>query len=436
MSAQQIQSIKILQMNCLELTAYIEDIHLDNPVLDLEYPFDKDIHEPPAVNKWQEMDRQNIHYIRADSDNDWDQFSGVSVPFMQESLLSHVDMQLDALHLHTSLRKAASFIAANLDENGYLQLSISEIADSLKITRNLAEHAVTLIRSLDPPGIGASDLRCCLLLQLERTGLGNTAISCVIVRDFLEMASKNQFNAISKALCVPEADVRSAVNKIKALDPKPGLAFYRGETTSYVLPDITVQITDASEQHLIVQLNEHDLPVLHINSYYKQLMSDSGDIEVKEYISTKIRQIKWLINCIEQRRTTLKKCAIAIFKAQIDFFNGSAAAPVPLKMSFIADIVGVNVSTVSRAIKGKYLQCDRGVFPLLHFFPKGFGDACVERVKSKLRDVIEFENKAVPLSDQKIVESLKAHDISVSRRTVAKYRDEMLIPNATGRKML
>jgi len=436
MSTQQILSMKILQMNCLELTAYIEDMHLDNPVLDLEYPFEKEAHELPATNSWQELDSQNIHYIRADSDDDRDRLSGISVPFMQECLPGYIAAQLDALRLQTDLHKAALFIADNLDDNGYLQLSFAEISDSLKIPLSLAERAVSLIRALDPPGIGATGLSCCLELQLKRMGLTGTELSCIIVRDYLEQASRNQFNAIAKAIGVTESDVRIAVNLIKALDPKPGLVFFKGEEAGYVLPDITLQISVAGEQYINVQLNEHDLPVLNINTYYKQLMHDSEDGEVKEYISAKIRQIKWLISCIEQRHSTLKKCALAISEAQKDFFCGSAHVPAPLKMSYIADKIGVNVSTVSRAIKGKYLQCSKGVYPLFHFFPKGIGDTCIISVKSKLRDIIEAESKATPLSDQKIAQSLKAYNIAVSRRTVAKYRDEMLIPNATGRKIM
>jgi RNA polymerase sigma-54 factor len=223
------------------------------------------------------------------------------------------------------------------------------------------------------------------------------------------------------------------VGFIKTINPKPGAAFYSGGRTNYIHPDIIVVKNDESFDVLI---GDYDLPEIHISAYYRRLSEQSEDPELTCYLEEKLRQAKWLIKCIEQRKSTLRKCAEAIVAAQERFFRAASDGLASLSMKDLAEKIGVNESTLSRAIRGKYLQCSHGIYPLQFFFSRKLGQCEVSADKAKrlLKGLIDAENKLEPLSDQKIAEHFKGFGIVIARRTVAKYRTEMNMPNTSGRR--
>lgn len=434
LSSQQIQSMAILQMSYQELMEHIDMVAEENPVLDVEKsPIEQDNKEFLQKLNWLEAeDRQNRYYIRADREEQVDPLMKASVPFMDETLQNYIEVQLDVLDLSKSLRNAARFVAANLDENGYLRESPEELAASLQIPIACMEEAIELVRTLEPAGVGAADLKDCLELQLAR--MEDTALAIKIVRGFLEKVSRNQYGAVAKALGETESSVHSAVERIRTTNPKPGAVFNNGGKAHYIRPDVIIV---KFKDHFEIMTGDYDFPDLHINAYYKSLLEKNGDDkELTDYLGDKMRQAKWLVGSIAQRRSTLIKCAEAILGAQEGFFYGTTNVLVPLTMEKLASRIGIHESTVSRAIKGKYLQCGQGLYPFRFFFSRKLGEeyTSVDSVKHLLREIIDAEDNTAPMSDQKIAECLNLRDAAISRRTVAKYRAELHIPNTAGRK--
>ena len=431
LSAEQIQSMEILQMSYQELLTYINEQVVENPVLEAEdLPSERDVSAQKL--KWLSAeDRQNRYYIRGE--NPGDPLFSASVPLLEESLFEYVKAQLDALKLPESLYKAACFAAANLDENGYLKENASELAEGQNISTTTMVEAIRVIKTLEPAGVGAAGLADCLELQLSR--MEGTELAMEMVRRFIEKISRNQYGHIAKALKKPESEIRKAADLIRSLNPRPGAEFYSGENTGYIRPDIiVVKFKDYFE----ILTGDYDFPSLHVNSFYSRLLESSDDKELLDYLNDRMRRAKWLIGCVAQRRKTLMLCTQAIIETQEDFFRGNSKGIRPLTMAELADNIGVHESTVSRAIKGKYLQCGNGVYPLSFFFSRqlGISGVSVDNAKRVMREVIEGEDKKRPLSDMQITERMKELGVEISRRTVAKYRAEMNMPNATGRKIM
>lgn len=214
---------------------------------------------------------------------------------------------------------------------------------------------------------------------------------------------------------------------------KPGALFFAGEKTNYIYPDIIIQQTN---NNFNIRIGEREFPGIHISAFYRELLNNSDDKELRDYISEKIRQAKWLVNSIERRQSMLRRCVQAILESQKEFFNGLATNLAPLSMLDIANRIGVHESTISRAVKGKYLQCTHGIYPLNYFFSRKIGekDTSADKIKHLIYEIIKMENSSAPVSDQAITEDLKAQGIEIARRTVAKYRVNMNIPNTMGRK--
>jgi RNA polymerase sigma-54 factor len=433
LSNRQIQSMKILQMSNIELADYIDEVQMENPLLEVGDPPGK--HE--TMSQFRELktivseDRQNSYYLQSDSEEWTDPIQQFSVPLMREDLARHIDSQLESMRLPKETYYAACFVAANLDESGYLYADTTELAECAGISAQIMKKAVRIIQMLEPAGIGATDLSNCLDIQLAR--MAGTELHRKIVRDHLENVSRNQYGAIARALNTSEANIRAAVSLIKTLNPKPGAGFYSFEHTSYIQPDIIIK---KSDEHFEILVDDYTLPNIHISAFYQRLFEESDDKELRSYINEKLQQAKWLIQCIEQRQSTLRKCAEAILEAQEGFFKGVTNRLSPLVMADIAGKVGIHESTVSRAARGKYLQCVHGVYPLHFFFSRKIGnsDASANGVKRALLELVNSESKHEPMSDQRIAEHFKSLGVAISRRTIAKYRTEMNIPNTSGRR--
>ena len=276
------------------------------------------------------------------------------------------------------------------------------------------------------------------MLQLRRRK-EDSALALKIAEGYLDPLSKNRYGCIAKALGVTQEEVHAACDVIRGLNPRPGSGFAARENLIYINPDIfVVNFPD----HFELLTNDYYFPSLRISSYYCRMLRDSEDKEVKDYLTDKVRQAKWVVHSIEQRRSTLLQCAQHILELQEDFFRRGPGHLRPMSLADVAQRVGVHESTVSRTVKDKYLQCASGVYPLSYFFSRSLGNASgasgeaasPDAATALLKKLIAGEDKRKPLSDQKLCELMEREGCTLSRRTVAKYRDELNIPSTTGRR--
>ncbi|NCB63513.1 MAG: RNA polymerase sigma-54 factor [Clostridia bacterium] len=443
LSPQMMQSMEILQMGSQELLEYIENQVQENPILEVE---EKD--GPPDETavlqrklEWLEAgDVQNRVYHQQDSEDDGtDPISNYgSADEMEENLCFYVLSQLESLDLEAELMAACRYLVESLDQNGWLDESVESIAAQLAKPVTLVEAALREVQELEPAGVAARNLSECLMLQLERRGEAGT-LAEAIARDYLDPLSKNRYGLIAKELGVTQEEVREACELIRTLNPRPGSGFASRENLVYINPDLfVVNFPD----HFELLTNDYFFPNLGISSYYCRMMKDTDESEVKDYLADKVRQAKWVVHSIEQRRGTLMKCAECLLDLQERFFRRGPGHLVPMSLGDIAERVGVHESTVSRAVKDKYIQCSSGVYPLSYFFSRCLGTKRADHqdtsspdfAKALLKKLIAGEDKKKPLSDQKLCELMEQEKCAISRRTVAKYRDELNIPSTTGRK--
>jgi RNA polymerase sigma-54 factor len=317
-------------------------------------------------------------------------------------------------------------IAGNLDDDGYLRMSVSDLADSARVSETLLAKVLAKVRGFEPAGVAASDLADCLLLQLERRGEGN-GTAARILRHHLSQLARHRYEEIAKEIRVPLADVTAAAKLIATLEPKPGRPFAEAPEQG-VVPDLIV-IPDGEK--FVVRLNEDDLPRLRISQEYKEMLAErGGNEELLLYLRDKIRGARVFMRSLQQRQQTLLAIGNQIVERQEEFFLRGAAGLKPLIMAQIADAVGLHVTTISRAVSGKYMETPQGLFEMKYFFTPGFqnsdGNAVSnETVKGAIREMVERESTRSPLSDQDIVTELEDRGLKVARRTIAKYREQL-----------
>jgi RNA polymerase sigma-54 factor len=327
-------------------------------------------------------------------------------------------------------------IIGSLNEDGYLTTPLQELASSANFDIEHLEIILSMVQDFHPIGVGARDLKECLLIQLERQGKSDP-IAVGIIQEHLDKLGVRKYADIAKALKVNIVEVMSAAKIISALNPKPG-RIYNPEVSTFVLPEVVVQKIDGK---YIVFLDDDQLPRLRISNQYRELMSQQEtSAEVKSYIRERIRSGAFLIKSIHQRQTTIHKIASEIVETQKDFLDQGIAHLKPLTMAEIARIVGVHETTVSRAVSGKYMQTPVGLFEMKYFFTPGIKTADGTQVsnmtvKDILANIVAAEDPAKPLSDQELVEKLIEKGISIARRTIAKYRLVLRIPPSHLRKI-
>jgi RNA polymerase sigma-54 factor len=331
-------------------------------------------------------------------------------------------------------------IIGNLDENGYLTDTPENIARFQGISLERAEKMLSIIQGFEPVGVGARDLRECLLLQLENR-IGELAQKAYrVVHDHFEDMEKKRYPVITRNLDCSNEQLKEILEYIATLEPKPGRSF-ESEGTKYITPDVSVRFIDGD---YVVVLNDEPVPRLRISSYYRRLMKDKSVLngkETKKFLENKIQSALWLIKNIEQRRKTIFRVTEAIFRIQRDFLDTGISALKPLTLKQVADIIGMHESTVSRVTTHKYVQTPRGLFELKFFFTSGLEssdgmDVSSLSVKEKIKDMVSNESNQKPLSDQKIMQMLNEQGLSIARRTIAKYREELRIPTASQRRKL
>ncbi|CAN5528817.1 RNA polymerase factor sigma-54 [soil metagenome] len=448
------QSLLILQAPLLELRNLVQQEMETNPVLeelsneigsetadDTAKASDEDFKEEfdqlaKLDDEWRDyMAQSNSYSGRSQDEEDKRQFFLDSIA-TQETLQQHLMNQLNQTVLDAADRKTAEVIIGNIDDSGFLQSTPEDMSMNTGIPTEEFENMLTLIQSFYPPGVGARDLRECLLIQLKRDGR-QSSLEYKIISDHMQDLGKRRFPEIARRMGLSAEQVQKCANSIAQLDPRPGQIFAEAPQ-NYVLPDVTLEKIDGEYQ---VILNGEQIPHLRISNTYKDIMSGDGSgSEVKDYIRDKIRSGKFLIKSIHQRQQTISNIAHEIVKRQREFLNHGSSHLKPMTMVQIANIVGVHETTVSRAISGKYMSTPQGVYEMKYFFTPGYQTSSGEAmsntsVKEAILDLVKNENGNAPLSDKEIVEILSARGIPIARRTVAKYRTELnILPSNMRRK--
>lgn len=356
------------------------------------------------------------------------------------SLAEHLEWQLLLVAQDETDKRLGRDLIGNLDENGYLRDPLDQFAAAQGVSPAEAERVLGLIQGFDPPGVGARDLRECLLLQLEiRTG-AVAGLAYQLVSEHFDDLEHRRYPAVMRALGIPEERLREVLAYVATLEPKPGRAFQESDN-KYITPDVSVR---KIEGEYVVVLNDEPVPRLRISPYYRRMLKDPkirDGKETKKFLEGKIQSALWLIKNIEQRRKTIYRVTEAIFRIQRDFLETGLSALKPLTLKQVADMIGMHESTVSRVTTNKYVQTPRGLFELKYFFTSGLEsadgmDVSSLSVKEKIKELVDQEPPQKPHSDQKIMQILNDQGLTIARRTVAKYREELRIPPASHRKKL
>jgi RNA polymerase sigma-54 factor len=473
------QSLALLQAPSMELKSLVEQELQQNPVLEeveeadlreksgdseevrtLADPAEPptDVTFDPALEKNSDapVDEFQAEFDRlVQLDQEWrNHFAQTNTPvrqssdeeekrqFMFDSLVSGTSLsqmlmeQVGEMEWNKEQRDIAELIVGNIDDHGYLKTTVDELAISTNLPAEKISEILKGIQTFDPPGIGARDLRECLMLQLERAGREDT-LEYRIVRDFMNELGKRRIPEIARSLGRSIDEVQDAIGRIGRMEPRPGRAFLP-DTNQYILPEVFVQ---KNGDDFVVTTNDEHIPHLRISNLYKDLMSQEGNsAEVKNYIREKIRAGKFLIKSLHQRQQTISNIAKEIVKRQREFMEKGVAHLKPMTMAQIADVVGVHETTVSRAVSGKYMETPQGVFEMKFFFTTGIqtgagGNMSNTSVKDVMAEIFKNENSTQPLSDQEVIELLAAKGIVIARRTVAKYRAELNILPSNLRKV-
>ena len=486
MTPQLQQAIKLLQLSRLELLETVSQEMEENPILEemsqgevdgddgagekkeeseqsLQESREKKTENSPEGDSGGESDASSLQEVtveeRARDDVDWENYlseynSGYSERFSERhyeekdapsfenftasktDLSSHLLWQLNMSSVEDEKRDIGAHIIGNLNDDGYLEVSLEELAESTNHPVEEVAAVLAFIQKFDPVGVAARDTRECLLIQVLFQGLGGTLVE-KIIRGYLKDLEERRYKRIAEELGVSIQEIMVAVATIQELDPKPGRV-YSAEETIYVTPDIyVVKMGDGYE---IIQ-NEDGLPKLRINAYYKRILKNRGQVshDTKAYIQEKMRSAAWLIKSIHQRQRTLYRVTESIVKYQKEFLDKGIAYLRPLVLRDVAEDIEMHESTVSRVTTNKYVHTPQGLYELKFFFNSSIsrvdGDALAsESVKEQIRKIIKAEDKTKPLSDKGIEKKMRELNIDIARRTVAKYREAMGILPSRKRK--
>jgi len=457
MTPQLQQAIKLLQLSRLELVNLASQELQENPLLEesslldmekslLETDVDARKEGGPEEIKggleglkdinWDEYMQNYEYYPRPIPPKD-EPGRGLEATLTKKtSLEDHLVWQLRLSHLCGAEVEAAEMIVGNLNEQGYLDCSVEEIAHACGMEISFVEQVLARVQELDPPGVAAKDLQECLLLQARRFGVGNTMVEAIL-KDHMNELEKRRYDIIAKKLGENLDDVLAAVRVITNLDPKPGRA-YSGEEPLYIIPDVYVYKVD---DEYVVVLNEDGLPKLRISGYYKSILAkrDLAGTDTKEYIQDKLRSAAWLIKSIHQRQRTIYRVACSIVNFQREFLDKGISFLKPLVLRDVAEDIDMHESTISRVTTNKYMHTPQGILEMKYFFKSSITQRAGEKIssetiKERIRQIVAQEDPQKPISDQEIVSILKSSEVDIARRTVAKYRESLGILPSMKRK--
>ena len=426
-----IAAVRILQYGNQELSEYLENLSYENPVVELEEPERQDV--SPAgqaaadLLRWLRAgDRQNRTYYSSEGHDHPDQYLPAETG---EYLSDFLKEQILTLDVPPAIRTAMETAADLLDERGLFPGSSLEIASITGCTAEEAEEALHRVRCLEPVGVAADSVRSALLLQLERL---DKPVALRMLAEHYDHLGAWSDRRIARAMGVSEEAVAAAKAVIASLSPYPSGGFASKEKTLYVTPDLSITELDGS---LTVTVEEAYLPRVHISGAYLRMLETEQDEAVQTYLREKFQQVRQVMGNLSRRNTTLQRCGEVIAARQAEFLRGGALCALTLQD--VAEELELHESTVSRAVRHKYVQCSRGMLPMSAFFSREAGqNPGVSRgsVQELIAEIIRGEDQAHPLSDERIAAELDRRHIRLSRRAVAKYRAELGLPTASGRK--
>ncbi|MGG4343476.1 RNA polymerase factor sigma-54 [Paenibacillus lautus] len=413
------QSIHILTMSAEDLVQYLQDQEAENPVLELEFRRDYDAYG---------------YRSRATISNGYEMDPLQNARQSQDTLESRLRSQLRMLSLPREVYRVAAFMAGNLSDDGYLDIPITEIRRKLGVSEELIRTAHEALQSLEPAGVGCRDLRECLLLQIVRDPAA-APYAYEVADLYMPELAYGKLEKIAMALNIPMETARTAAEYIRGLNPRPGLA-YTSIEPEYIVPDA---IVENYEGGFIVSIHPENLPKLSINNSSREWVKLRGSTEATSYLSSCVRSARWLVRSLEKRNRTMMRVVNAIMEEQRQFLVEGIKGIAPMKMNTISTKLDLHESTVSRAVNGKFVLTPHGVLPLKYFFSArlsttGGSSVSSRSVKARIKELIDAENKNIPYSDQHITDMLRAEGIRLSRRTVAKYREQMQIMPSSFRK--
>lgn len=412
------QSIQLLQLSGIELMEYVKEVMEENPLIEsIEPPFD--YATPPAGQGNNEsIVDGNLEFAKAQDATMYDQLK-------EQVAMSQID---------ESIRQLVLYGIDNLDENGYLTISLEDWATICHATKAQTEEALSIIQSLEPLGVGARDLKECLAIQVAQDKTYG-AILLAIIHDHLEWIATEEFDMIMDTYQLDSPSAQEVVQRIKNCHPRPG-QLLATETAAQIIPDAEIR-KEANEWRIII--NKWNYPTIHVNDVYHQLKNH--DTDTKQFLKEKYQQVQWLTYSINYRKLQLEEVLRLLLEQQYSFFEDGPFYLKPLKLNDLATKLQVHVSTVSRMFKNKYLQTPHGVFPFRFFLQTGLAASNEKSVsayviKQLVQQLISQESKVAPLSDERIRHILLSeHAITISRRTIAKYRNALQIPGSTIRKV-
>lgn len=468
MTPQLQQAIKLLQLSRMELQEFVAEQLAENPVL--EEGVNESAEERIQVERERERTEAEVvtehmeasHLVdrvadEKQGDMDWESYSKQqdnspplsstqnrrdeefpnyeNIVTKAKSLNDHLMAQIGELDLEEAEQKLASAIIGNIDDRGYLNITVEELAKSENASPDAVEDILDVVQRLDPSGVGARDLKECLMIQLRNNHLKNGIVEKIVENHLHELESRN-FQSIAKALKIPLEKVIENVHIVADLEPVPGRQF-GGDTTQYVVPDVYVFKVSGE---WVVSLNDEGLPQLRVNKMYENMLRKlEKDGKDKEYIQDKIKAASWLIKSIQQRQRTIFRVTETIVQKQKDFFDHGIEYLKPMILKDVAEDIGMHESTISRVTNNKYVHTPWGILELKYFFnssvARADGDSMASAsVKKMIADLVKSEDLKRPLADQKIVEILEQRGINLARRTVAKYREQLGILPSSKRK--
>ena len=457
------QAIQLLQLSTLELQEVVQKELLENPLLE-ETPEVPDAPEgssttpesptaptpePLPLETTPREERQtddlpfDLNQVMFDdheerslvAQEDRDDLPFENIVRSVSSLTDHLDEQLRFATEESLTRRIGGEIIGNLDEDGYLRAELQEIADRCQASVADVEKVLALVQGFDPPGVAARNIQECLLIQLK-SDPNPDPVSVEIVEDHFEDLTRRRYPDIARALKLPLDRIMESVEEIMGLEPKPGRRF-GGNDSRYIVPDVVVH--KMGNEYTVV-LNEDGIPRLRVNALYRSLLRNSGD-EARAYVEQKLRSAVWLIKSVDQRQRTLRKVTQSIVKFQREFLDKGLPCLRPLSLRDVGEDIGMHESTISRVTTNKYVETPQGLFELKFFFHSGIASGDGEMVssvsvKKMIQDLLANEDPSKPLSDQEVAQILKGKGLTIARRTVAKYREELGILPSHQRRLM
>lgn len=430
------QSINILQMSAYELREYIKKEFEENPILEAEFNL---IESRENIDNTQSAKYLNDRYDEGYNYkyNNEDEVSVFNFISDKKSLKDYLYEQLGEVKSDIKIKKIVSYMIESLDSRGYLENTLEEICNDLGVNKEVGKNALKILQSLEPCGIGARNLKECLLIQLKNKGILDEIIKEIILK-YLEYIADCKYNYIAKELKITPKKVQAYGDIIKTLEPKPARGYYTDEEIKFIIPD--AYIVKIRGEYSVI-MNKDIIPNITINNLYKQEILNGKNKREVEYVKEKFNDAINLINNVEQRNTTILKLLECIVKKQKEYFENGQEYLKPMTLRELADEMRMHESTVSRAIKDKYILTSRGTVKIKDLFCNGIvscgingDDVSTNTIKNKIKKLVKLENKSKPLSDQAICDLLNKEDIVISRRTVAKYREELGIKSSAKRK--